>query len=72
MKPRSQVITADGFDRNVAEKMPRIRKLEEPFSSPLEAEPGPWKEEDHEPAPEMRPPEKEVEDGPLPTSQGRD
>jgi DNA repair exonuclease SbcCD ATPase subunit len=62
MKPRSQVITADGFDKNVAEKMPRIRKLEEPLSSPLEAEPQPLKEDDHEPAPGMRPPEKQVEE----------
>ena len=65
MKPRSQVITADGFDKNVAEKMPRIRKLEEPLSSPLEAEPWPLKEEDHEPAPEMRPLEKKVEETAL-------
>ena len=65
MKPRSQVTTADGFDRNVAEKMPRIRKLEEPLSSPLEAEPWPLKEEDREPAPEMRPPEKQVEEAVL-------
>jgi chromosome segregation ATPase len=38
MKPRSQVITADGFDTNVAEKMPKIRKLEEPLPSPSEVE----------------------------------
>jgi hypothetical protein len=62
MKPRSQAITADGFDKNVAEKMPRIRKLEEPLSSPLEAEPWPLKEDYHEPAPEMRLPEKQVEE----------
>jgi chromosome segregation ATPase len=62
MKTRSQVVTADGFDRNVAEKMPKIRKLEEPLPSPLEAEPWPLKEDPHEPAPEMRPPEKEVEE----------
>src|SRR4030042_747815 len=61
MKPRSQVITADGFDKNVAEKMPEIRKLEDPFPSPLEAEPQPLKEDHHEPAPEMRSPEKQTE-----------
>jgi DNA repair exonuclease SbcCD ATPase subunit len=61
MKPRSQVITADGFDKNVAEKMPKIRKLEEPLPSPLEAEPQPLKEDHHEPAPEMRSPEKQTE-----------
>jgi DNA repair exonuclease SbcCD ATPase subunit len=61
MKPRSQVITADGFDKNVAEKMPKIRKLEEPLPSPLEAEPQPLEEDHHEPAPEMRSPEKQTE-----------
>jgi len=65
MKPRSQVITADGFDRNVAEKMPRIRKLEEPLSSSLEAEPRPLEGDDLEPAQEMRPPEKQVEEAVL-------
>lgn len=30
MKSRSQAMVADGFDTNVAEKMPKIRKLEEP------------------------------------------
>jgi len=61
MKPRSQVITADGFDKNVAEKMPKIRKLEEPLLSPLEAEPQPLKKDHHEPAPEMRSLEKQTE-----------
>ncbi len=61
MKPRSQVMTADGFDKNVAEKMPKIRKLEDLFPSPLGAEPQPLKEDDHEPAPEMRSPEKQPE-----------
>ena len=36
MKPRSQVATADGFDTNVAQKMPKIRKLEEPHTLILE------------------------------------
>jgi chromosome segregation ATPase len=39
MKPKSQALTADGFDTNVAEKMPKIRKLEEPLPSSLETEP---------------------------------
>jgi chromosome segregation ATPase len=30
MKLRSQDLTGDGFDKNVAEKMPKMRKLEEP------------------------------------------
>jgi DNA repair exonuclease SbcCD ATPase subunit len=61
MKPRSQVITADGFDTNVAEKMPKIRKLEEPLPLPLEAEPQLPKEDHREPLPEMRSPEKPAE-----------
>jgi chromosome segregation ATPase len=39
MKPRSQVAMEDGFDTNVAQKMPRIRKLEEPQPLHLEQEP---------------------------------
>ena len=62
MKPRSQVITADGFDKNVAEKMPRIRRLEESLPSHLEAEPQPLKEDHHEPILEMRSPEKPTEE----------
>jgi len=61
MKPRSQAITADGFDTNVAEKMPKIRKLEEPLPSPLEEEFPPVKEDRHEPIPEMKPPERQIE-----------
>jgi chromosome segregation ATPase len=61
MKPRSQVLTADGFDTNVAEKMPKIRKLEDPLPSPLEVEPQPPKEDHPEPLPEMRSPENQAE-----------
>jgi len=61
MKPRSQVITADGFDTNVAEKMPKIKKLEEPLSSPLEAESQTLVEDPLKPVPEMRIPEKQPE-----------
>jgi chromosome segregation ATPase len=61
MKPRSQVITADGFDTNVAEKMPKIRRLEEPLSSPLEAEPQTLAADSLEPVLEMRTPEKQAE-----------
>jgi len=59
MKPRNQAITADGFDTNVAEKMPKIRKLEEPLPSILEEEPQPLIEDHHEPSPEMKPQEKQ-------------
>ena len=61
MKPRSQVITADGFDKNVAEKMPKIRKLEESLPTLLEAEPQPLKEDRPEMIQEMRSSEKQVE-----------
>jgi DNA repair exonuclease SbcCD ATPase subunit len=61
MKPRSQVATADGFDTNVAEKMPKIRKLEErqPFS--LEQETQPLQEDHQELLQEMRSLEKQTE-----------
>ncbi len=61
MKSRTQVATADGFDTNVAEKMPKIRKLEEPFSLTLEQEPQPPKEEDRELIPERSGLEKQAE-----------
>jgi len=41
MKPRGQTAVGDGFDgfdRNVAEKMPKIRKEEDPVPSPVEEE----------------------------------
>jgi len=60
MKPRSQVVTADGFDTNVAEKMPKIRKLEEPLPLPLEEEIQPLEEDRPEPIAEMRSPEKQT------------
>jgi len=61
MKPRSQAATADGFDTNVAQKMPRIRKLEEPQPLILEQEPQPQKEEDQTLIPERSSPEKQTE-----------
>ena len=61
MKPRSQAMPADGFDTNVAEKMPKIRKLEEPLLSPPEEEFQPLKEDHPEPIPEIRSPEKLTE-----------
>jgi chromosome segregation ATPase len=53
MKPRSQVITADGFDTNVAEKMPKIKRLEEPLPSPSEEAPQILEEDRPEPMPEV-------------------
>src|SRR4030042_4020061 len=61
MNPRSQVMTADGFDTNVAKKMPKIRKLDTPLPSPLEMDPQLLEEDHHEPVPEMRTPEKQAE-----------
>jgi chromosome segregation ATPase len=61
MKPRSQVMTADGFDKNVAEKMPKIRKLEESFPPPLELEAEPSIENPPETVQEIESPEKPVE-----------
>jgi chromosome segregation ATPase len=61
MKPRSQAMPADGFDTNVAQKMPKIRRLEEPLPSFLEVERQAPEEEQPEPLPEMKSPEKPVE-----------
>jgi chromosome segregation ATPase len=38
MKAKTQVLTADGFDRSVAEKMPRMKKLGEPLPQELEGD----------------------------------
>jgi chromosome segregation ATPase len=67
MKPRSQAATEDGFDTNVAQKMPRIRKLEEPHTLNLEQELRPQEKEDDQTlidaplVPEMSFPEKQTE-----------
>jgi chromosome segregation ATPase len=65
MKFREQRVVTDGFERNVAEKMPRIRKAEEVFSpepssppSPLLPEPSEANPVDATPEPEA--PEKKV------------
>jgi len=69
MKPRSQLIVEDGFDgfdRNVAEKMPKIRKEEEaplPVSEEGEAHP---LDEAYQ---EVKPPEKPTEKRPIFTPQ---
>jgi len=54
MKPKSQWIAADGFDTNVAAKMPKIRRIEEPLSSPLEENLQVLEEDRQGPIPEMR------------------
>jgi chromosome segregation ATPase len=63
MKPRGQTIVGngfDGFDRNVAEKMPKIKK-EEDFSPPLAEEPTPPLPSLSAVPQELRPPERPVE-----------
>ena len=55
------MVTGDGFDKNVAEKMPKIRKLEEPLSANLETEPLLQKEDLQETIQEVKPLEREVE-----------
>lgn len=60
MKVKTQVMAADGFDRSVAEKMPKMRKWEEPLREPQEAFLAP--EEDHsETTEEAQPLEKQEE-----------
>jgi len=66
MKPRSQAATEDGFDTNVAQKMPRIRKLEGPHTLHVELGPQPHEEEDQTLVdttlvPETSSPEKQIE-----------
>ncbi len=39
MKSKSQLLEADGFDRIIAEKMPKMKKMEEPFYSVKEGSP---------------------------------
>jgi chromosome segregation ATPase len=61
MKAKTQVMTADGFDRSVAEKMPKMRKWEEPLLQEQEEPFQPVEEVHSEVTPEIKPPEKTVE-----------
>jgi DNA repair exonuclease SbcCD ATPase subunit len=61
MKVRGQMVTDDGFDKNVADKMPKVKKEEE-FSPPnLEGELQAVKEDHREMIQEVRVAEKEAE-----------
>ncbi len=60
MKSRIQAATADGFDTNVAEKMPKIKKPEELHTLALDQEPLPPKEQAQEPIPERTVPKKQT------------
>ncbi|HVP79716.1 MAG TPA: hypothetical protein VMV04_17670 [Thermodesulfobacteriota bacterium] len=55
MKPRIQTATADGFETNVAQKMPKIRRLEEPHALILEQAPQPQEKEGDQPLLEDQP-----------------
>ena len=61
MKPRIQAATEDGFDTNVAQKMPKIKKLEAPHTLNLEQEPRPREEDDQILMPETSSPENQTE-----------
>jgi len=61
MKVRSEMVTSDGFDKNVAEKMPKMRKLEEPLSPNRESDPSLQREDLQEKIQEVRPSEEEAE-----------
>jgi len=61
MKVKGQMVTDDGFDKNVAEKMPKVKKEEEFFPPHLEIEGQSLEEEPQEMIQEMRSPEKEAE-----------
>ena len=71
MKPRGQTVIGDGFDgfdRNVAEKMPKIRKEEESPLSILEEE----AQTLHQVSREVKPPEKPAERKPIFTPQPKE
>jgi chromosome segregation ATPase len=71
MRVRSQTVADDGFDKNVAEKMPKVKKQEE--FSPPEVEIQPLEEDHQEIRPEVRSQEREVEQEVLlPPPQGRE
>ncbi|MDP4131216.1 MAG: hypothetical protein Q8939_13725 [Bacteroidota bacterium] len=71
MRVRSQTAADDGFDKNVAEKMPKVKKEEE--FSPPEVEIQPLQEGHQEIRPEVRSQEREVEKKvTLPPPQGRE
>ncbi len=61
MRIKPQVMTADGFDRSVAEKMPKMKKLEAPLLQEQEEEFQPLEESHAEVIQEEKPLEKPVE-----------
>jgi chromosome segregation ATPase len=63
MKARSLMV--DGFDKNVAEKMPKIKKSEEPLPSGMEDMSQTMVEDRYEMIQEMQPPERQEEKRPI-------
>lgn len=61
MKARGQLLRDDGFEKNVAEKMPKIRKLDASPSPDLENNPQPLKDDPPEMMEEMKPSEERAE-----------
>ncbi len=61
MKAKTQVLTVDGFDRSVAEKMPKMRKWEEPLLQEQGEELQPLEEDQPEVIQEIKPQEKPIE-----------
>lgn len=59
MRVRGQTVADDGFDKNVAEKMPKVKRQEE--FSPPEVEIQPLTEDRQEIRPEVRPEKGEIE-----------
>jgi chromosome segregation ATPase len=59
MRLKGQTVADDGFDKNVAEKMPKVKRQEE--FSPPEAEIQPLEEDPQEIRPEVRSQEREAE-----------
>ncbi len=65
MRIKPQVMTSDGFDRSVAEKMPKMKKMEEPLLQEEEEEFQPFEESRPEVVQEIKFPERPPEKRPL-------
>lgn len=61
MRIKPQVMTADGFDRSVAEKMPKMKKMEEPLLQEVEEAFQPFEESRPEVVQEINPLERPPE-----------
>jgi len=61
MKARGETVPGDGFDKNVAEKMPKVRRMEELPSQDPKANPQPLQDASIEALREMKPSETQTE-----------